>query len=427
MSLIKCPECGKEVSDKASACPNCGCPLHSAPSATPTQNINNIPQPRYQNAASNTTSNNYAQVQPQQGATQNNKSSQKPPLTERTWFLVVMCLCFPPIGIALLWIKKRPQNMVLRIIITAYLGIVTIYTFSSMIGGSSDSQKSEQSYSVEESATISTVEVDSKTETEDDKESIEETTDSETSQESDKAYEIIAKPSEDVILTISRRTLHNEMNDLEDNWVRTAGEITAINTNEDNNTFINMKGKSDLKMIHFYLMSDQDISTLSEGSYVTVVGKVAGKILGQAIIENCYIENMGDVAKELDETLIANDGISGGDSVFGTSEINKDEAISVTAAEVYKELNENQVACKNKYDGKIVAITGKVDDIGTNLYGQEYVTFDTGDKYSLNGVQCFFKNDQMDYVASLKKGDTITLYGTASIGSMTFKVGDCRP
>lgn len=24
MALIKCPECGKEVSDKASACPNCG-------------------------------------------------------------------------------------------------------------------------------------------------------------------------------------------------------------------------------------------------------------------------------------------------------------------------------------------------------------------------------------------------------------------
>lgn len=27
MALIKCPECGKEISDKASACPNCGCPL----------------------------------------------------------------------------------------------------------------------------------------------------------------------------------------------------------------------------------------------------------------------------------------------------------------------------------------------------------------------------------------------------------------
>lgn len=26
MTLIKCPECGKEISDKAPACPNCGCP-----------------------------------------------------------------------------------------------------------------------------------------------------------------------------------------------------------------------------------------------------------------------------------------------------------------------------------------------------------------------------------------------------------------
>lgn len=27
MSLIKCTECGKEVSDKATACPNCGAPI----------------------------------------------------------------------------------------------------------------------------------------------------------------------------------------------------------------------------------------------------------------------------------------------------------------------------------------------------------------------------------------------------------------
>lgn len=26
MALIKCMECGKEISDKAAACPNCGCP-----------------------------------------------------------------------------------------------------------------------------------------------------------------------------------------------------------------------------------------------------------------------------------------------------------------------------------------------------------------------------------------------------------------
>ena len=29
MALIKCPECGNQVSDKATACPNCGCPIGS--------------------------------------------------------------------------------------------------------------------------------------------------------------------------------------------------------------------------------------------------------------------------------------------------------------------------------------------------------------------------------------------------------------
>lgn len=28
MALIICPECGKEYSDRASACPNCACPTH---------------------------------------------------------------------------------------------------------------------------------------------------------------------------------------------------------------------------------------------------------------------------------------------------------------------------------------------------------------------------------------------------------------
>ena len=31
MSLIVCSECGKEYSDKASACPNCGCPTNAVP------------------------------------------------------------------------------------------------------------------------------------------------------------------------------------------------------------------------------------------------------------------------------------------------------------------------------------------------------------------------------------------------------------
>ena len=31
MALIKCPECHKEISDKAPTCPHCGCPLSNNP------------------------------------------------------------------------------------------------------------------------------------------------------------------------------------------------------------------------------------------------------------------------------------------------------------------------------------------------------------------------------------------------------------
>ena len=31
MALIKCPECGKEISEKAKSCPNCGCPINDQP------------------------------------------------------------------------------------------------------------------------------------------------------------------------------------------------------------------------------------------------------------------------------------------------------------------------------------------------------------------------------------------------------------
>lgn len=40
MALIKCPECGKEISDKAVSCPNCGCPLKETIIETEQSKIN---------------------------------------------------------------------------------------------------------------------------------------------------------------------------------------------------------------------------------------------------------------------------------------------------------------------------------------------------------------------------------------------------
>ncbi|MGN0384564.1 MAG: zinc ribbon domain-containing protein [Lachnospiraceae bacterium] len=43
MSLINCPECGKEISDQAAACPNCGFSLQKTDPTKISVNVNNSP------------------------------------------------------------------------------------------------------------------------------------------------------------------------------------------------------------------------------------------------------------------------------------------------------------------------------------------------------------------------------------------------
>lgn len=40
MALINCPECGKQISNKAGSCPNCGCPINKVEIETEQDRIN---------------------------------------------------------------------------------------------------------------------------------------------------------------------------------------------------------------------------------------------------------------------------------------------------------------------------------------------------------------------------------------------------
>lgn len=58
MALIKCPECGREISDKAVTCPNCGCPIDSRPKNEEKQiYVNGVEQKRPQQTMPNQNSN----------------------------------------------------------------------------------------------------------------------------------------------------------------------------------------------------------------------------------------------------------------------------------------------------------------------------------------------------------------------------------
>ena len=45
MALIKCSECGKQISDKAFACPNCGCPVREAVNEQNSKNPRSVKSP----------------------------------------------------------------------------------------------------------------------------------------------------------------------------------------------------------------------------------------------------------------------------------------------------------------------------------------------------------------------------------------------
>lgn len=45
MALISCSECGKEISDKATACPHCGAPNINAPTTQPSH-ADSVPEPK---------------------------------------------------------------------------------------------------------------------------------------------------------------------------------------------------------------------------------------------------------------------------------------------------------------------------------------------------------------------------------------------
>ena len=261
------------------------------------------------------------------------------------------------------------------------------------------------------------------------------------------------------------QTIDKQGDNLKGKTVLTYGRIYS---DASKNGYLQISVPGTVHGIDCYLAKDTNcsLSDLTEDDTAVIVGTISGStdalFFKQVQMTDCYVigtvstaqygsASLDKIISKIDDDFerlcsrigYSTDGISidtsdsvasdsssdsgSSGSLFGTYDVDTENAIETTAKTVYKEMKENQVACKSKFNGKTVKMKGIVDDIGTNVFGQEYVTFETGDPYSFEGVQIFFKNDQMDYVASLKKGDTITVYGVANIGSMTFKMGNCFP
>ena len=114
----------------------------------------------------------------------------------------------------------------------------------------------------------------------------------------------------------------------------------------------------------------------------------------------------------------------------GTVVVGKDSpTIEYEFADVMTMLDEyqtNEVAADQKYKDKFVKITGKVKDIGKDVLNNIYVCVNDGTDLTWEYAQCYFSDQsEVDKVANLAVGDTITLYGKVGNFNLTLTIDRC--
>lgn len=125
-----------------------------------------------------------------------------------------------------------------------------------------------------------------------------------------------------------------------------------------------------------------------------------------------------------DSSVPASGSDSSSEESSSESSESQEDVIKVSAYDLYAEYDANEAAAEQKYKGKLLEITGTVDDVSRDILDDLYVTLESSDdKYSLSSVQCYLdEKDEstMTKVTSLSKGDTVTIRGY--VDSMLFNL-----
>ena len=133
MALIRCPECGKEISDRASACIHCGFPLDNLETQLPSETLNEATANEAQKAEEiekGTTTQETGNVFDSSGSDAapclNTEDHAMPRFYQKTWFVVLMLLLFFPVGTFLMW-KYKKFNKLGRIIASIVLSVPFLF------------------------------------------------------------------------------------------------------------------------------------------------------------------------------------------------------------------------------------------------------------------------------------------------------------
>jgi len=90
------------------------------------------------------------------------------------------------------------------------------------------------------------------------------------------------------------------------------------------------------------------------------------------------------------------------------------------------EYTDNEIRADATFKGKLIQTTGVVDDVKRDVLNTVYVVVGTGKRYEVRQVQCFLDEDNANTVASLTKGNRVTIRGRVKGLMMNVLVEDCE-
>ena len=98
--------------------------------------------------------------------------------------------------------------------------------------------------------------------------------------------------------------------------------------------------------------------------------------------------------------------------------------MEVTASELYRAYEANEVSADQQYKGKRLLITGVVENIGKDVMDNPYVALKID---FLKGVNCYFDDENNKVLSQLNKGQKIQIIGTCAGLTLTdVVVKDCE-
>lgn len=103
---------------------------------------------------------------------------------------------------------------------------------------------------------------------------------------------------------------------------------------------------------------------------------------------------------------------------------------NVTAVDLAAAYDANEIAADSRFKDKVFIVTGVVDDIGTDIIGNPYVTLRTKEYGSGSGVwaadvQCIFAEEAKGQLAGLQKGQHVVLKGQVGGKIINIAVENC--